>query len=90
MSLSKSILLEYFTNKNFIQTHLEEYVDFIKDFHPESSFVKNPKLIFNRYDSFYMLMTFYKNGDLQNIFDMIQEKERDLVLSRLESQLLKE
>jgi hypothetical protein len=81
--------LNNFTTKQFIETHLQEYSNIIKNFSPESRFVLNPKLILERYDVFLWIMRMMQMGDLEKIYHSLGDKEFNKFYMILESNLLK-
>jgi len=61
-------LIDNFTNKEYLKKHILDYGELIaNEFHPNTLFKKNPKLVLDRFDVFYLVMNMIKNGDLKDI-----------------------
>jgi len=66
--MDRNGLLENYMNKEYLKNHKKEYSELISnEFYSETRFIKNPNLIFERFDVFILIMNMIKNGDLDRL-----------------------
>lgn len=69
VKIDSNDLLNNFTNKEYLKLHMNDYAKFLaKEFHINTRFYKNPILVLERYDIFYLIMNMIKNGDIRNLY----------------------
>lgn len=94
--MDRNELLENYMNKEYLKNHKKEYSELISnEFYLETRFIKNPNLIFERFDVFILIINMIKNGDLETLRGSVRPMTLEFLelrkqLGILEDQMFRE